>query len=201
MTDYSYLQSLIDQVREIRKQTAFQEIDLAECAIFYMPTKKTSYVGFRQGCRDQLIRSQNGMTESDKIRSTTKDYLRYIRNANGELLRIDSFNKGRVDCVFQVCRTESVRYLLPFSENGGYYPTYAYATRYEAGRVAEEYMVNGNQIVYEAYSYTSDNSADYFRINYVAGGNYPVRETEKGIFYLSPLSYEETFSDTWLNHR
>ena len=166
-----------------------------------MPTKKTSFVGFKQGYSEQLIKSQKGMNESNKLRSTTKDYLKFIKNKDGELIQIDNYIKGRVACVFQAHWIENARYLFPYSSEGGFYPTYTYVTRYEGNRVVEEYMVEGNQIVYESYSKKSETQIDYKFINYVSGGKYPVLEVRKGNFYLNPLSYVESYSDNWLNHR
>lgn len=201
MTDYNYLNRLINEVNELREQISFREIDIIKCGISYMPTKKTSFVGYKQGYSDYLIQIQKGMKESDKLRSTTKDYLRFIKNENGELIQIERYNKGKLDCLFQVYWFETVRYLFPFSADGGYYPTYIFATKYEANCVVEEYMVEGKQIVYEAYSYKSNKEIDYSYINYVSGGNYPVREVRKGKFSLNPLSYEESNNDNWLKHR
>lgn len=199
MTDHELLRQLIDEVNHLREQTTFYPLDTENRVISYMPTKKTSFVGLKQGYSDLLVQSQKGMKESDRLRSSVKDYLRFVRNAEGELLQIERFNKGRMDCLFQAHRLGETRYLFPFSSSGGFYPTYVYATRYEAGRVAEEYMVNGRQIIYEAYDYASENSVEYTLVNHVAGGNNPVRERRKGIFRLDPLAYEETLSESWLD--
>lgn len=43
MTDYSYLDALINEVKELRRKTSFIEIDTSKCGISYMPTKKTSF--------------------------------------------------------------------------------------------------------------------------------------------------------------
>ncbi len=196
-----YLNNLIDEVKELRERIKFCETDFIDCCCSYMPIKKLSFVGFKQGYSDYLIRSQKSLKESDKLRSTTKDYLKFIKNKCGELIQIESFNNGKLDCLFQVCWIENVRYLLPFSANGGYYPTYVYATKYEDNCVVEEYMVDGKQIVHETYTYVSSEEVNYSYINYVLDGNYPIREKRKGKFKLNPLTYEEIYNDTWLNHR
>lgn len=106
-----------------------------------------------------------------------------------------------MDCLFQVHWIDGVRYLFPYSGDGGFYPTYTYVTKYKDNCVVEEYMVEGNQIIHETYASNSGGQIDYDYINYVSGGNYPVLEIRKGKFYLNPLTYVETFSDNWLNHR
>ncbi len=201
MIDYGYLDSLINNVQKLRKQIEFREIDVTKYLVSYMTTKKTSFVGYKEGYFDYLVRNQKGIKESDKIRATTKNYHKVIKNENGELIQIEAYVNGRIDCVFQVHWVENIRYLFPFSFNGGFYPTYVYATRFENGAVVEEYMVESSQIVYEAYSYKSDNQIDYSCVNYVSGGNYPIREQRKGVFKLNPLTYDETYYDCWLNHR
>ncbi len=201
MTDYNYLNCLIDTVKKVREQVGYRKIDTTKCSITYMPKKKTSYVGYKEGYNDCLIKIQKGMKESEKIRPTVKDYLKFIKNEDGELIKIESYSKGELDCLFQTYWIENVRYLFPFRGDGGYYPTYSYATKYEDEHVIEEYMVDGSQIIYEAYTYKSKTEVDYDRINYVSGGKYPVMEIVKGRFRLEPLGYEEIYSDSWLNHR
>ena len=201
MADYNYLDRLIGEVNTIRKQVKFCEIDITKYACSYMPTKKTSFIGYKQGYSDHLEKTQKGMKESDKLRSTTKDYIRFIKNGDGELVQIESYKNGVLDCLFQVYWLENVRYLIPYSGEGGFIPTYIYATKYKENCVVEEYMVDGKQIVHETYSKTSNEQIDYNYINYVSGGNYPVREIRKGKFYLNPLTYVESYSDNWLNHR
>lgn len=201
MTEYDYLDVLISEVEELRDKIAFREIDVTKCSISYMPTKKTTFVGFKQGYSDYQIKLQKGIKETDKIRSTTKDYLRYIKNENNELIQIESYKRGRLDCLFQIYWIDGVRYLFPYSGEGGFYPTYTYVTKYEDDCVVEEYMVQGNSIIHETYAKNTNSQIDYNYINYVSGGNYPVREIRKGKFYLEPLTYVEVFSDNWLNHR
>ena len=201
MANYKHLSKLIEESNLLRNQIKYCEIDLTDCIISYMPTKKTSYVGFKQGYSDILTRTQKGINESDKIRSNTKDFLKLIKNKNGELIQIESFKNGRLDCLFQVHWIKNVRYLFPFSSNGSYYPTYTYITKYKSNYVTEEYMVTGNQIVYESYSYKLNKDIEYNYINYVSGGKYPVLEERKGLFRLNPLTYEERYYDNWLNHR
>ena len=94
---------------------------------------------------------------------------------------------------------EGARYLFPYSSRGDFYPTYV--TKYEDNSVVEEYMVDGSKIVHETYTKNSNGQIDYDYINYVSGGNYPVREIRKGKFYLNLLTYVEKSRDTWLNHR
>jgi hypothetical protein len=207
MIDYEYLKGLIKQVESLRKQIEFCEFDITKCSFSYMPTKKTSFVGYKEGCFDHMIRNKKGMKISDKIRANTKSYHRLIKNEAGELIRIETYNKGSLDCIFQVHWIENTRYLFPFlyikEPNPRYihYPTYVYVTRFENEAVVEEYMVDGNHIVYELYSYKSNNQVEFSSVNYVPSGSYPIMEERKGVFKLEPLTYDETYYDCWLNHR
>lgn len=198
--DYNYLSSLLTEANELRKQIKFCEIDIAGGSISYMPKKQTSFVGFKEGYSDILDRNEKAMKESDKIRSTSKNYLRFLKDKEGRLVQVDNYCNGRIDCLFQVHWFGNVRYLLPFSADGTYYPTYTYVTKYDADRVVEEYMINSGQIIYEAYSYKSAQDIDYIRIDYVPDGNYPVRGIRKGVFSLNLLTYKEQYYDDWLYH-
>ena len=199
--DYNYLSSLLTETNELRKKIKFCEIDIAGCSISYMPKKQTSFVGFKEGYSDILYRNKKGMKESDKLRSTSKNYLRFLKDKEGKLVQVDDYCSGRIDCLFQVHWFGNVRYLFPFSADGTYYPTYTYVTKYDADRIAEEYMINSGQIIYEVYSYKSDQKIDYICIDYVPDGNYPVREIRKGVYSLKPLTYKEQYYDCSLYHR
>ena len=96
---------------------------------------------------------------------------------------------------------EGARYLFPYSDGGGFYPTHTYVTKYEDNCVVEEYMVNGSLIIHETYTKNSSGEIDYNYINYVSDGKYPVLEERTGRFYLNPLTYVEVFKDDWLNQR
>ena len=207
MIDYKYLDSLVKQVNKLSEKTKFREFDITKCSFSYMPTKNTSFVGYKEGYSEYLIKNQKGITVSDKIRANTKSYHRLIKNEAGELIQIETYNNGSLDCIFQVHWIENTRYLFPFlytkDPNPRYihYPTFVYVTRFENKAVVEEYMVIGSQIVYELYSYKSNNEIEYSCINYVSGGSHPIREEKQGTFKLDPLTYNETYYDCWLNHR
>ena len=197
--DYEHLNKLVETTNYIREEIVFQEIDISQCIISYMPTKKTSFIGFKEGYSDYLICKEKGMKHSDKVNTTTKNYLKYIKNNEGNLIQIECYIGGKMDYLYQVHWEKNVRYLLPFSSKGGFYPTYVFGTKYEGKRVIEEYMVMKKQIVYEKYDYKSENDVDYNYINYVSEGDYPVRERRKGKFSIEPFTYEENLSESWLD--
>ena len=200
MDNHQYLKDLIEKVNSLRKQIRYSEIDVTDCTISYMATKKTVFVGYKEGYYDLLRRKQKGLKESDKLRPTAKNYLKFIKDKSGKLIQIDCYTDGELECYFQTYWIDNVRYLFPFSPQGGNYFTYAYATRYQEDFVAEEYMVEGRQIVYESYSYQPNKEVEYEYINYVPSGDFPVIEEKKGRFCLSPFTYEEYYCDTWMNH-
>lgn len=84
-------------------------------------------------------------------------------------------------------------YFIPFFKGGNAYPTYTYVCKIQEGSVLCEYMVNGNQIVYECYSNETENTIEYYSVNYVKNGKYPVLEEKKAIIYkdLSCIKIEE----------
>lgn len=198
MVDFNYLDKLISELNNLRNKVDFSEIDISDCSFSYMSKKKSSFVGYKQGYYDNLVREQKGMKESNKLRLTAKDYLRFTKNKDNEIIQIESYVNGRIDCIFQVFWVENKRYLFPFFANGGHYPTYAYVTCYDDNSICEEYMVSRNQIIYEEYSHMSDTEIAYRRVNYVSGGNHPVLEASEGILHLNPLSYDEMSYDNWL---
>lgn len=201
MVEVKYLQDLLVHVSVVRKKQNYKSIIPNDCVITYIATKKESFVGIKSGYAEQLFRTKKGIKESEKIRANCKDYLKIFRDEKGNILQIERYVKGRIDCLFQAYYANNLCYLFPYSSDGGFYPTYSYVTRYEGNKVVEEYMVEGNQIVYECYLYETKSCVDYFFINYIKGGKYPILEKKRGIFRFNPLVYENIESDSWLNHR
>ena len=63
-------------------------------------------------------------------------------------------------------------------------------------------MVEGNQIIYYSYRKKPDtNEVDFYKINYIKGGSYPVKDEEKGMFITDTLEYTCEYYDCWLYHR
>lgn len=176
MVDEKYLRSLIAQIRKISRKAKYKPVNPDDCVITYMATKKKSFVGMKSGYAEQLFRAENGIKESAKIRANCKDYLKIFRSRQGNVIQIEKYANGRIDCIFQAHYEDNLRCLFPFSANGGFYPTYSYVTVYDNDKIAEEYMVDNDQIVYERYSNETETSVDYEYVNYVSEGKVPILE-------------------------
>ena len=70
-------------------------------------------------------------------------------------------------------------------------------THRKNGKVFEEYMVSGNQIVYERYDYGNEGIANYYYINYVPTGTYPVLAEENGHYLIDTLEYVQEQCSVW----
>lgn len=190
MVEESYLRELISKISALRKKVKYKSINTSDCVVAYIPTKKKSFVGMKQGYAEQLSGIENSIKESAKIRANCKDYLKLFKNREGKVLQIEKYAGGRIDCIFQAYYDENLCCLFPFSANGGFYPTYSYVTVYENGKIIEEYMVDGSQIVYERYLNESETCVGYEYVNYVSGGKSPILEARAGVFRFNPLRYE-----------
>ncbi len=63
-------------------------------------------------------------------------------------------------------------------------------------------MVEGNQIIYYSYRKKPDtNEVDFYKINYIKGGSYPVQDEEKGVIITDTHEYTCEYYDCWLYHR
>ena len=183
MVDEEYLRNLNARTENIRRKVKYKPVNPDDCVITYMATKKKSFVGMKSGYAEQLFRIENGIKESEKIRANCKDYLKIFRNHQGNVLQIEKYSNGRIDCVFQTYYGDNLCCLFPFSVNGGFYPTYSYVSVTEDDKVVEEYMVDDSQIVYERYSNESETCVDYVYINYVSGGKVPILEHRTDIIH------------------
>lgn len=199
MIETGYLQELLMCVSAIKENIKYRAMIPDDCVITYLATKRNSFAGMKSGYSEQLFRIEKGLKESKKIRANCKNYLKIYRNTEGMVLQIENYVNGRMDYLFQSHYADGLYYLFPYFSDGSFYPTYSYVTRYTDNKVTEEYMVDGNQIIYESYSNETKMCVDYEYINYVKDGKYPILEKKRGIFRFNPLRYESAESDNWLN--
>ena len=183
----------------LRSKFKYTIIDEANCDIFYLPTKKTSFIGYKKGYYEQLLLQKYGLKESQKLRAGCKNYLQIFREHDGRILQIKSIKGGEVDCIHQACYEGDAMYLFPFSKGGGYYPTYSYVSKSCGGFVQEEYMVDGKQIIYESYK-EEGGKVKYESINYVVDGKVPLLSSQSGEFTFDPLSYKILSEYSWLKN-
>lgn len=199
MVDEKYLVKLNKKCNMLRSKFKYTIIDEANCDIFYLPTKKTSFIGYKKGYYEQLLLQKYGLKESQKLRAGCKNYLQIFREHDGRILQIKSIKGGEADCIHQACYEGDAMYLFPFSKGGGYYPTYSYVSKSCGGFVQEEYMVDGKQIIYESYK-EEGGKVKYESINYVVGGKVPLLSSQSGEFTFDPLSYKILSEYSWLKN-
>ncbi|WP_313133262.1 hypothetical protein [Anaerocolumna sp.] len=196
---FEYLNKLLSETNSKRKQFVYSVIDETDAEIAYMNSKKDLCIGRQCGLMNELRLQQFKVREQPQLRKGSKNYLRIVKKDN-RIAKIDSFINGRIDVVFLPYYETDMRYLFPFFNNGGSYPTYTYVTVYVDGMVSEEYRVNSHQIVYERYEKKDTNKVLYSRINYVPNGTHKVLDSEKGIIeYNSSIIYTRIEGKTWMD--
>jgi len=198
-----YLDYLIDDCNRKRKQTEFIKYPEETLTGITFLTPLKDFTGYLRGYYEMLLWKKYKISEKNRIRSNCSNYLKIIKDADDRIIQTESYRKGRIDVIHQ-CRDINNRlYFFPFSAYGTFYPTYSYVTfRAHASRITEEYMVDGNQIIYYSYRKKPDtNEVDFYKINYIKGGSYPVKDEEKGVFITDTLEYTCEYYDCWLYHR
>src|SRR5665647_318698 len=116
---FDYLDALIDSCNNMKNN--FEKAGEDKLSSAYMPTKKQSFIGIKCGFFELYRRQNYAIKESEKLRSNCRDYNRISKNADGKVIRIDSFVNGRLDCYFHAFYLNETRYLLPYSSTGGFY--------------------------------------------------------------------------------
>ena len=195
---FDYLQALLTEVNALRENFPYRELNENDYdAVIYIANKNDTRIGVQQGLRQVLACQKHHFRETERIRANSKNYCKLYKK-QGKTVRVESFVKGRLDVVFLAHYTEDKRFLFPFSEAGGFYPTYTYVTHFSGDLVDEEYYADGHQIVYERYHYHDDQTAGYDFINYVPAGTAPVLSRASGVFILKPeLQYHADEYVTW----
>ena len=199
MVEKEYLKELIKKVNDLRKETKFEKIDIGSCSIVYLPIKKQNLSCLFEGLSTQYRRQLKNIKYQDKIRANCKNYLKIYKDKQSKIVFIESIHEGIIDVVFLSKYEGNIRYLFPFDENGLFYPTYTYVTKFENNKVVEEYMVENSQIVYQHYFNETKDKVDFYLINYVPTGSFPVISECKGIYYFNPLRFETLYYKTWID--
>ena len=194
----AYLQMLLDTAHQKFHDFERAEPDTSCCAISYIPTKKRNFMGLKDGISGLAEMRKYKVKETAAIRANSM-YYQKLYKADGKVVKIDSFVAGheRLDVSYFAYYEGDDRYLFPYSRFGTKSWTYMFVTRYKNGNVFEEYMVSGNQIVYEKYDYSNEGRAGYYAINYVPAGTHPVLTEESGCYLLDTLEYMEEQCFTW----
>lgn len=203
MVEKEYLKQLLQKTNELRNNFKFKEINKTECSIVYLPIKNETFDCFCEGLSSQHRRQIKNIKYTDKIRANCKSYLKIYKDKEDKIVFIECYpmEKGKVNLVFLAYYEGDVRYLFPFRETGDFYPTGTYVAKFKNGKVVEEYYANGNQIVYEHYFNETKEKVNYYKINYVPEGSYPVMDEIKGIYYFNPLRFEMLERKTWLGEK
>lgn len=194
--DKEYLKNLIQEVNDKFSQFEYREIPENDCVISYIPTKKLSYVGLQSGLSEQIRMKNNNLQKNVKLRSNCKNYVRFIEKDN-RIIKIENYTNGTSDCTYLAYYDNEYRYLFPYTKTGHRYPTYISVTHIENNQVIEEYLVLKDAIIYSRYIKTDDNKIDYYFINYVPNGKYPILEEKTGYYLLNTLEYVEEKYYVW----
>lgn len=199
--DIQYLNLLIDEVNNIRENIKFQRLNKKIYSVTYLPTKNQGFIGIKLGYAEKILRNEKKIKEQAQIKSNCKNYLKIYKNDSQEIVQIEKYSNGILDCIFLGHYVNDIWYYIPFFKDGNFYPTYVYARRMQGEKVSLEYMVNSNQIIYENYENETENTIDYYYINYIKNGKYPVLEEKKGIIYkaLCSIKIEEYYN--WMKNK
>ncbi len=200
-----YLDKLIAFSNEIRTNYSYEEIDESKYEKKYLLTKNTSFIGFKQGYSDLICRKKYSIQEISTLNKKSKNYLEILKQEEN-IKQIKEYRNGVVDVIYQCYKNKDSIYLIPFSSQGKFYPTYVYVTKFKNNEIIEEYMVEGNQIIFESYKHkislfgSRNKMLKYYMVNYVKNGKYPILEERKGIIDVNELCFKENVqTQCWLN--
>ena len=171
-------------------------MDVNSYDINYMPTKKQSFIGLQLGAAEQARQLKYNIQESMKIRANCKNYQKILKK-NHTIVKIENIVNGRIDAIYLAYYEDDYRYLFPYMKSKDPYPTYLSVTHF-----MEEYMVQSDQIVYRKYGKPRNNKIDYYYINYVPQGKYPVIEELQGFYVADTFELKEEKHNVWFHeHR
>lgn len=193
----SYLLRLRKETLDYRNAYRYEAYDEVGAEIVYLKNLMDLTTGTDEGLSSQHKMQRYKVKPQTKLRAGTKNYLKKSYE-NGVLKQIVRFVAGRPDVCYQASYQGGRRYLIPFGENGTYYPTHTHVY-HPQGDVVEEYMVDSSQIVYQRYQKTDENSFAYLYVNYIPNGTYPISGYETGVYRMidGEITYQMEQEYTW----
>lgn len=196
--DKEYLKQLIEITKQKFDEFEYPALDLSLAEITYIPTKKRNYLGMKSGIDGLAEMKKYKVKESTKIRSNCMFYHKYYK-IDGKIVKIENFVNGhdRLTNNYIAYYENNYRYLFPFYKTEKAVGLYVFVTHFENEQVVEEYFIQNNQIVYEVYEHANGNKVNYYYINYVPTGNYPVLGESKGYYLTDTLEYIEEENYSW----
>lgn len=197
--DKEYLKQLIEDTLQNFNNFECDFFDFSEAKISYIATKKRFNIGLRSGLSGLAEMKIYKSKESMSIRKNCQFYNKFYKE-NGKIRKIECFIGGhdRLSTTYIAHYEDGLRFLFPFRNNQkDPYARHIFVANIKDGKVVEEYHIDGKQIVYEKYGYIEDDKVDYYYINYVPTGNYPVLGESKGYYLTDTLEYVEEENYSW----
>ena len=194
-----YLQELIKKTWKQFDDFSYCFSDIENPEITYVRTQKRNLTGIIKGFRGLVEMKSYNIKETSKISSNCKYYNKFYK-VDDKLKKIECFVGGhnRLDVIYIAKYDYNHCYLFPYLESfekGIGYPIIV--THIENGDVTEEYIVNTNSILYEKYDYSVQDIVEYYRINFVPEGKYPILDEESGYYNAKTFEYHQASSKVW----
>ena len=217
----AYLQELISNARKKFDEFSYCCADIPNVKITYVNTNKRNLTEIIEGMRGLAEMKAHNTKESLKISPNCKNYNKFYKSGErvikvecfvGRSRKTNSWSKGerviKVECfvgghnnldVTYVAQYDGERrYLFPYFEDKSKAVGYPIiVANFENGKVAEEYRVDGNKILYEKYDYSKQDKVEYYCINFVPDGECPILGEEEGYFHVDPLEYHQVSNTVW----
>jgi hypothetical protein len=195
--DKEYLKKLYDDAKAKWEEAEYHEIKPEECDITYMRSMHRAQYAMQCGLSNVYKLRTYKIKEQLTLRKNSKNYSVLYRR-DGKLVQTDLYSDGKKYFeFFQMLYEDNKRYCLPFCcFDGKTVPKHnisnIYVTVFDGDLVTEEYKIEGNSIIYERYTRTSDkNKVDYYCIHYLpycddvdGGGTKGLRDIYEGYITL-----------------
>lgn len=199
--DLEYLKCLLEKTKDVFEKYECTDCDFPLAEISYIATKKHNHMGICLGI-DSIVQMKKYKTKKvANIRSNCNYYNKFYE-IDGKVVRIDMYVAGhnRIDHSFIAYYERNYRYLFPYSGNVKTVGR-IFVTHFQDDKVIEEYIVDGNQIVYNSYDYSVEGKVYNYYINYVPNGSYPILAESSGYFTIDTLDYFQDNCYVWYQNR
>ena len=92
----SYLIKLNQNCNKLASEIKYSILNKDDYSISYLPTKNTSFLGYKRGFFEQFQLQTKGLKETEKIRSNCKSYLEIFRDKDKKVVQINSIKEGEI---------------------------------------------------------------------------------------------------------
>lgn len=192
-----YLKQLITRAQQLRSNAVLNEPEEEGVRITYLPCfSPLKNLGNIDSPEYQYNLSRCGLFGIRERETRPFGRLTYHRilRKDGQVLRIETYFGGKLQCTRLFRYEENTRYCVTFQTGKPHCEAFTEAVILEDGRITQEFREANNRIWFRNYVYREDGTVEFLYVDYSPYGSPSLHRHSKGTYTFGrSVRYRETF--------